>query len=141
MHNELGCYLPASGFTFTRTELHAAAGAIVARAREKFGDSAEIQAGLWSYREQGCSFLSCDLSVGDNYMPLTICAAGRYQLSYIDEPEVFDMAEAIHLAGIVITALGAKMTIGRQVNEVNPDVLQRPMKPDETNGRMNLWQD
>lgn len=132
---------PASGFTETNTELHKCAGAIVKHAKNFTG---QPTAYIWAYREQGREFLSCDICFDNNkWIPITICAEGEYSFHYsntiCDEPDVSDMAEAIHLAGIITSALDAKIILGRHQNEVNHDVLQRPLESGETNGCINLW--
>lgn len=135
-------YLPASGFTKTNTLLHEFASRVVAEAKSRFGDN-KIKAGVWSYREQGREFLSCDLfSIDESIdicMPITICAEGEYCFDMNDEPDVIDMAEAVHLAGIITKALDAVVEIGRLCNEVNECVLEFPLKDNETNGHINLW--
>ncbi|HIF0756558.1 TPA: hypothetical protein ACXYP6_005050 [Escherichia coli] len=72
-------------------------------------------------------------------MPVTISAVERQMLEYLDEPEVFDMAEALHLAGLITKALDAKVIIGLGRNEVNPDVLAKPLGEGHSNGEINLW--
>ncbi|HBW0966177.1 TPA: hypothetical protein MEE01_005646 [Klebsiella pneumoniae] len=130
-----------SGFTETNKELHGCAGKIVKRAKEVF-KSEPVAAEVWSYRWGGYNIISCDLCSLDQKisMPITISAVERQMLEYFDEPEVFDMAEALHLVGIVTQALGANIKIGLGGNEVNPDVLSSPLKEGATNGRIHLWE-
>lgn len=135
--------LPPSGFTMTQTELHNAAKQIVLKVREKFGRRPSLlEAHVWAYRFDGCSMLCCDLNVlGDvtKSMPITITASGQLELAHLDEPQVYDMTEALHLVGLITRALGARVVIGRGGNEVNPAVLQKPLKDAETNGPIELW--
>lgn len=134
--------LEPSGFTETSAALHACAGHIVAKAKASFA-GAPVRAQLWAYRWHDCEVLSCDLLSEDaaNAIPVTITAAGRQMLDVPDEPEVFDMTEAAHLAGLIIQALDATVTVGRTGNEVNEAVLSGPLPAGHTNGRINLWQD
>lgn len=134
--------LEPSGFTGTSAALHECAGRIVAKAKASFA-GAPVRAQLWAYRWHDCEILSCDLLSEDaaNAIPVTITAAGRQMLDVPDEPEVFDMTEALHLAGLIIQALDATVTVGRTGNEVNEAVLSGPLPAGHTNGRINLWQD
>lgn len=72
---------------------------------------------------------------------LHYAAAGRQMLDVPDEPEVFDMTEALHLAGMITQALDATVTVGRTGNEVNETVLPAPLPAGNTNGRINLWRE
>jgi hypothetical protein len=143
--------LEPSGFTETSAALHECAGRIVAMAKAYFA-GAPVEAHLWAYRWQDCEILSCDLLSENaaNAIPLTITAAGRQMLYWMDMPdvpeeskelEVFDMTEAAHLAGLIIQALDATVTVGRTNNEVNEAVLPAPLPAGHTNGRINLWRD
>ncbi|MCK8335977.1 hypothetical protein LXA54_16945 [Erwinia amylovora] len=135
--------LPPSGFTMTNTELHDAAKRIVTAARQYFGVSpAPLEAHVWAYRFDGCTMLSCDLqSLCDvtKAMPITITASGFLEVTHPDQPQVYDMAEALHLVGLVTRSLNAKVVIGRVENETNDNVLHKPLKVNETNGCIELW--
>jgi hypothetical protein len=134
--------LEPSGFTETSSALHECAGHIVAKAKAYFA-GAPVKAQLWAYRWDDCEILSCDLLSEDaaNAIPVTITAAGRQMLDVPDEPEVFDMTEALHLAGMITQALDATVTVGRTGNEVNETVLPAPLPAGNTNGRINLWRE
>jgi len=135
--------LPPSGFTMTNTELHNAAKRIVTAAREYFGASpAPLEAHVWAYRFDGCTMLSCDLqNLCDvtKAMPITITASGLLEVTHPDEPQVYDMAEALHLVGLITRSLDAKVVVGRIENETNHDVLHKPLEGAETNGYVELW--
>lgn len=134
--------LEPSGFTETNKALHDCAGEIVRKAKAMF-KSEPVIAQVWSYRWGGYGMISCDLFSQDRTvsMPVTISAVERQMLEYLDEPEVFDMAEAVHLAGLITKALDAKVIVGLGRNEVNPDVLTKPLGKDHTNGEINLWKE
>lgn len=140
--NEFGktSRLEPSGFTETNKALHEFAGKLVKEAKEIF-KLEPVMAKVWSYRYGGYSMISCDLfSVGHKInMPITISAVNQQMLECQDEPDVFDMAEAIHLVGIITQALDAKISIGLGRNEVSPLVLESPLKENHTNGKINLW--
>lgn len=138
--------LPASGFTKTRSELHAWAKAVVDEARSIFGNDVAVDVGVWAYREQGREFLSADLHIKkqrEPVFPITICAEGECYFPEITggaaEADVPDMVEAMHLVGIITRALGATVSIGRGENEVNTDVLAAPLGESHTNGPIDLW--
>ncbi|HIA2852043.1 TPA: hypothetical protein ACWP1P_004812 [Escherichia coli] len=138
--------LEPSGFTETNKALHDCAGDIVKKAKELF-KSEPVIAQVWSYRWGGYSMISCDLFSQDRTvsMPVTISAVERQMVEYpaesevFTEVEVFDMAEALHLAGLITQALDAQIIIGLGRNEVNPDVLAKPLEEDHLNGEINLW--
>lgn len=134
--------LEPSGFTETNKALHDCAGEMVKKAKAMF-KSEPVIAQVWSYRWGGYDMISCDLFSQDRTvsMPVTISAVERQMLEYLDEPEVFDMAEAVHLAGLITKALDAKVIVGLGRNEVNPDVLTKPLGKDHTNGEINLWKE
>ena len=146
MPNELETSdLSASGFTRTRSDLHAWAKAVVEQARI-FKDHSTVEAKVWAYREQGCEHLSADLYLKDRRepsFPITICADGGYYFPAIvggaAEADVPDMVEAMHLVGIITQALGATVSVGRGANEVNTDVLAAPLGENHTNGPIDLW--
>ncbi len=135
-------YLPASGFTETNTRLHEWASKVVAEAKRRFEDN-QIKARVWSYREQGRQFLSCDLFCIDESidicMPITICAEGEYCFEVEDEVDVIDLAEAVHLSGIITKALNVVVELGLGKNEINEQVLVSPLTGQQTNGHINLW--
>ena len=81
--------------------------------------------------------MACDFyDEHENHYPLTF-QADFYHTFDLQEPGVPDLVAAMHMAGIVIEGVGAKVVeVGRRCNEVNPKVLSRPMQPGETSGCM-----
>ncbi|MCD5327853.1 hypothetical protein ACFFU8_09540 [Chromobacterium piscinae] len=75
-----------------------------------------ITASLWAYRLGSTEYLSCDLTdEAGAAWPLTIVAAGTPKVSGpVDEPHTTDLAEALHLAALLVKALGATATFGRE---------------------------
>jgi hypothetical protein len=133
--------LPSSGFTHTNKDLHDCAKEVVMKARERF-KSEKITAKVWSYREQGDECLSCDLHLekdSNARISILITCAGEYDFDCWDEPYVHDMAEALHLAGLITRALHCDVIIGLGKNETNEEVLTKPLIPGETNNPINLW--
>ncbi len=132
--------LGASGFTFTRTELYNTASKIIKHSRHHFEES-KIRANLWAYREQGYEHISCELFSDDNtkkYLSITICAGGETDFDHWDELTVVDMTEALHLIGIVLTAINASISCGKVNNEINESILSKPLTNYETNGKIDL---
>ncbi|MGX9517243.1 hypothetical protein ACWX0P_00080 [Vibrio mediterranei] len=142
--NEVTCStaseLGPTGFTYTNDNLHAFAGQVVAKAKDMF-QAHPIYCRLWAFRHDEYEMLSCDLFCDDDslHMPITITACQHQQLHHLDEPDVQDMTEALHLASLIICALEAQIEIGRHHNEINEHVLARPLKGKETNGDIYLW--
>ncbi len=132
--------LGPSGFTETNDGLHAFAGKVIAKAKETFQHK-PIQCCLWGYRHDGYEMLSCDLFSDDKSlcMPITITACHEQNLEDLSEPDVYDMVEALHLASLIIHGLDAHIKTGHHSNEVNKRLLARPLKGNETNGKINLW--
>ncbi|MFH7556444.1 hypothetical protein ACFHU4_16970 [Escherichia coli] len=135
-------------FTETNKALHDCAGNIVKKAKEFF-KSEPVIAHVWSYRWGGYSMISCDIFSQDRTvsMPVTISAVERQMVEYpaksdvFTEVEVFDMAEALHLAGLITQALDAQIIIGLGQNEVNPNVLAKPLGEYQSFGEINLWKE
>lgn len=80
---------------------------------------------IWPYREGNNEFLACDIfksetkEIGDfkrKAIPITISAINENSLSSLDNPIVYDMTEAIHLAGLLSRKLNAKIILGRESN-------------------------
>ncbi|EPL6275308.1 hypothetical protein N6147_001955 [Proteus mirabilis] len=134
--------LVPSGFTFTDTGLHGIAGKIVAYVREQAKGQA-LTAHVWPYRHDNSHMLSCDFHSKDSNLIIPLCiTAGQEQCSDpIDEPTVYDLPEALHLAGIIIRGVKADIEIGRYFNETNPAVLTRPLQHRQTNGPIYLWEE
>ena len=135
------CDLPPSGFTRTITAAHEWAGTVAKAARQHL--SGAINVHLWAYRHGQHQTLSCDLfdSSGGVYC-VGLHAAGQYALHAANpqdaEALVPDLVDATHIAGIIIRALEAEVTVGRYVNEVNEAVLAQPLGPGHTNGPMAI---
>lgn len=135
------CDLPPSGFTRTITEVHEWASAVAIAARQHL--SGAISVHLWAYRHGQHQTLSCDLfdSSGGVYC-VGLHAVGQYDLTAAHpqdaEALVPDLVDAMHIAGIIIRALDAEVTVGRYINEVNEEVLAQPLGPGHTNGPMAI---
>lgn len=137
------CYLPASGFTHTHISAHTWVGKVVKAARKELGD-VPIVAGISPYREQSREHLSCDLHSpsNDKWFPITLCAQGEHEFLEVNggaaEADVYDMAEALHVAGMIVAGLNASISLGRRQNEVNEAVMASPLPPGHTNGPISL---
>lgn len=88
--------------------------------------------------------LSCDfMDELDSVYFVTLTAVGSLDFHVVHddlaEPEVVDMAEAVHIAGILIRGLKASVAmVGRNKNELNTEVLAHPLRPGQTNGELIL---
>ncbi|MFP1744398.1 hypothetical protein [Lonsdalea quercina] len=134
-------FLPPSGFTDTNQNLHNAASIIVKNVRAFFGNR-QIKCSVWAYRYEDSLMLSCDITADEinDSVPITITATeSKSNFIIWDEPKVFDLAEALHLCGIITKSLNANVVLGKSMNEVNPLVLATPLKEGETNGEIKLW--
>lgn len=132
--------LGPDGFTFTDTGLHNMAGQLVSHIRQQSNGQA-LQARVWPYRHDDAQMISFDFTIkGTNQIiPVCVSALGEQCAEPVDEPTVYDMAEALHLIGMVTRALDAEVTIGRYRNERNVAVLAQPLQAHQTNGPISLW--
>lgn len=132
--------LPASGFTSTNPTSYAWCKYHVDQVKKKFGESASgLNAHLWSYRHGDTQCLSFDIYSDHEHYTMTLEAIGECD-EYIESSDygVFDLAEALHIVGIIKEALNLEVEIGRRQNEVNTQLLEQPLVGTETNGRLKL---
>jgi hypothetical protein len=137
------CDLPASGFTFTLPGVHQWAKEAVQAIRSKL-DTGEISVRVWAYREQGHEWLACDFINKDkdrespeNGLSITFLIGYPHNFG-AEDLNVPDMSEALHMIGLVVTSLGAKVELGLSKNETNPSCTKTPWKPGQTNAPVDL---
>lgn len=134
--------LTASGFTYTSTDFLDLAEALVNQAKINFkGKNEKIEAHVWAYIEQGYECLSCDLFTHGDVkltMPIIITAAEEYDFSVIDEPDVKNMVEALHLTRLIVSALKATVRVGKHQNETNDSLFNKPFEKGQTNAAIDL---
>jgi hypothetical protein len=82
-------------------------------AREKYGNH-QIKAHVWPYREQGSEMVSLDLYADGieerEWMPVIITAADCNDFSVVDEPDVVDVSEALHLVSLLSKELDLEVS-------------------------------
>lgn len=83
-----------------------------------------IEATLWPYRLCGKEHLACEISdaQGNDYS-ITFTIGEELNCSFNPQgcdPWVPDMSEALHMAGMVLTAVGAQVTVGRGAPRSTP---------------------
>jgi hypothetical protein len=122
--------LTASGFNYTPNNIHELCTRIVKKAQSVFDDLTLVECYLWAYHHTGTPYLALDMSSGkDAYLSITMLPIGNYDLSNEEEPCLFDMVEALHVAGIVTQLLGIKnITIGNLNHETNREIPELPLK-------------
>lgn len=132
--------LTASGFNYTPNNIQDLCTRIVKKAHSVFGDLTNIECHLWAYHHSGTPYLALDMSKGkDAYLSITMKPFGRYDLSDEVEPCLFDMVEAIHVAGIVTQSLGIKnITIGNINHETNRDITEHPNRTSKIKNTSNM---
>lgn len=103
-----------------------------------------INAHVWAYRCNGHQVLSCDLidQAGRRYLVTITGGGSQYfhtRMGQEAEALVKDLAEALHIAGIITSMLNASVTIGMHMNEENINlqisegcVVQKPAPMDLT---------
>lgn len=110
-------FLSASGVTKTNGAYRQWVGDVVKEAQALFGDR-QLKAWVWAYREQGCDYLSCDLFGGDESLPVTLAVSGKLSVPPITggaaEAQVYDMPDALHVAGMITRALNTEVVLGRE---------------------------
>ncbi len=114
------CHLAAGGPTETPTAFLEWARRAVADARKALS-SGRLVAYVWPYREGLGECLSCDVWYDENehsqnVFAITFVIDGRTDLRDTSEPRVVDMADALHVAGIVLRDLHAGIVLGRPGN-------------------------
>lgn len=132
------CGLAASGTTNTPASALNWADRVVSEARKSLG-SIRSTAHVWPYTHGGDEFLGCSIRGDREGFPgyaLTFIVGRDVDLTLTCEPHVPTMADALHMLGIVLAALDARMTLGRRGMEVNEDVLYEPLEKGRTNGPM-----
>lgn len=108
------CELPPSGVPYTPATVREWIEQVSAAVRERLSGS--ISASVWAYLHSGTEYLCCDLTDKNGACwPMTVVAVGTLNLdrSY-EEPHATNLAEALHLAALLIKALGATSTFGRE---------------------------
>lgn len=133
------CRLPGSGFTETPAAVFNWAADAAALARRSL-PGGPLRAHLWSFRHDSRDVLVLGLIDGLEISRHCVHFTTGFPHNFdLREPYVPDLAEAIHMAGIVLEALEARVEwVGMRGNEVNPEVLARPLGALETNGPMKV---
>jgi hypothetical protein len=128
------------GFTFTAKIGHSWCEDQVSAIRKLSAGNLNDAIGcMQPYRHDGCEMLGLHIEVNEEFIYSGIITAndGEYEGELLgDEVFVPDIIEAIHLAGIIFQSLGIPVKIGKVTNELNPEVLGRPLVGSETNGRI-----
>lgn len=79
--------------------------------------SGPVSAVLWPYRLGSQEFLACDIGDGQGNDYSITFNVGLPLACYVDpngcDPEAPDMAEALHMAALVLQAVNASVTVGR----------------------------
>lgn len=132
------CRLPASGFTDTLNGVYDWATKVVAKVRSDLGVG-PVRVSVWAYREQERQWLAADFHADDfglaRSYPMTFVVGETHDFD-LEEPNVPDMTEALHMVGILCEALGATIEIGRRCNEVNRYCTPEAWGPGQTNARL-----
>ena len=119
------CELNSLAYTNTPTAIFNWATAVVRGARDILGSDG-LSVSVWPYRKGLQQFLCCDISnaLSNDIYDLTFVISGQHNFDLYN-PSVPDMAEALHMAGIVIEGLNATARIGSRENELNPSILDK----------------
>lgn len=109
------CTLAASGFATSHLSVSEWLEKVMIQVKATFADG-PVNADLWAYRVDGDTFFACDLwqenkreSVGITFLP-----GLSPDLSDVLEPQVLDMADALHMAGMLVRSIKATVTVGRE---------------------------
>lgn len=133
--------LPASGFTNTSPISYAWCKYHIEKIRNKFGNCREpgLKAHLWSYRHGDTECFAFDIYKDGEHYTMTLEAIGDVD-DYVESSDygVFDLVEALHIVGIFKEALNLDIEIGRRNNEVNSQLISKPLAGNETNGKLKL---
>lgn len=105
--------LAAGRVTPAHKPAHEWVGEVVREARRLFG-AAQVTAGVWTYREQQYQYLGCDLQADTGSLSVSVAATGSpyfpaFTSGGLAQADVYDMAEATHLIGLITKALNAEI--------------------------------
>lgn len=86
---------------------------VVCDVRQALDDEGPLTVSIWPYRH-GATYLVCDIFAEPQHAlyDMTICVDGPTNLSFTKEPQVPDLADALHLVTLVANALGARVKLG-----------------------------
>ena len=130
--------LGPSGFTHTSNELYDYIVKLVADIKNKLPCTNKISACLWSYRHDGYPCVSLDIQEDNHDYTMTMTVSGTADYGILDEPDFEDLAELMHMIGILSNSLNIEIEIGLTKNEVNQDVVSAPFFDGQTNGKIKL---
>lgn len=129
MPDKTNSLLSPTGYTNTSNDMLKSVESAVNKIKslELYESNSQLHAFMWSFREEdGTNVLSLELRTGtastkETFLwGLNITAVGENDFTIWDEPDVADMCEAIHYAGLIAAELGASVIVGRHRNELNP---------------------
>ncbi|ODM56017.1 hypothetical protein BC455_22735 [Vibrio harveyi] len=132
------CELNVDGMNYTRTSLHLAAQVVVNELRFRLGGG-QVSVQIYPYRENEMEHIGCMFYVDDQNVELSITITGKASYISWDEMCVIDMAEGLHLLGIVTSSLSANVKLGLHEKEMNEQVLVEPLQGVHISGRMKLF--
>lgn len=119
------CYLAAGGRTETPAAFLEWASRAVEDARRSL-PGGRLIAYVWPYRHGLGECLSCDVwydapghGQDQDTFAITFVIDGKTDLRDSNEPHVLDMSDALHIAGIVLSRLDARITLGRPDNRAS----------------------
>lgn len=141
MNTERTCFLPPSGFTFTKNEVYDWLRNIVRKIKSEIGDD-HLVAYCWAYRvgDDNQELLAFDIGNDkDEIFPLAFCPVAQkhgYQLG--DVVDVPDLIDAWHMIGMLTQAMNIDVRIGVTGNELNEYCTDKWVHKNQTNARMKL---
>lgn len=121
------CEVLPSGYTYTLNNVYDWAKESLKKIKHELGISLieskdDVKAYMWAYRyDNGKNkYIAFDLvNIKNNFHYCINFSIGDKHTFNINEPTVPDVVEAIHMIGLISTALGIKTEIGSYSNEVN----------------------
>ena len=114
------CRLTASGFASSHPTVEQWLEQVLIQIRATLAEG-PVNAHLWSYRVDGSIFVACDLwqDGKSESIAITFLPGLRPDLSDVLQPQVPDMADALHMAGMVVGSVRATVTLGRRTGELS----------------------
>jgi hypothetical protein len=104
------CELDAGGHPYTLPEVEQWVAKTAARLIAEC--HAPFKARIWPYRQGAVTCISCDIDGRTAGESFTFQAVGRHDFDH-DSPYVPDVAEALHMIGLLTRRIGALIQLGR----------------------------
>lgn len=132
------CQLDAGGFTTTLDSVYDWAKSVIADINAQFGD-AQLSTRVSMFRQFGHEFVNLSIWDAQEKNRHAICfQLGAPHNYHLTRNKVPDATEAMHMIGIITSAINSKSFIGNQENEFNKYCAPDEWSLGQTNSRLYI---